>query len=304
MTRIAIITHRYDRFVARSYLLGGILREVEQAGVDVKIIKGDRAFVRADLAILHLSSTIIAPEYVALAARYPCTLNLAVTDVRKSRISGAALRRDEPWDGPVIVKTEFNSGGGAERFHNSLAAKRGQPAPYPDLAEKRSYEIFERTADVPDAIWQDPTLAVEKFLPERDPRGYALRTWTFMGSRETCSRCIAREPIVKGSGVIARDLIPVPEELRLIRRRLGFDYGKFDYVEHDGRPILLDANPTPRIPAHMSDVLARSAKELAPGLLELLAQSASTPGGLLRRIAGRLWRYPVRPAASDRSRAG
>jgi hypothetical protein len=252
MTRIAIITHRYDRFVARSYLLGGILREVEQAGVDVKIIKGDRAFVRADLAILHLSSTIIAPEYVALAARYPCTLNLAVTDVRKSRISGAALRRDERWDGPVIVKTEFNSGGGAERFHNSLAAKRGQPAPYPDLAEKRSYEIFERTADVPDAIWQDPTLAVEKFLPERDPRGYALRTWTFMGSRETCSRCIAREPI----------------------------------------------------PAHMSDVLARSAKELAPGLLELLAQSASTPGGLLRRIAGRLLRYPVRPAASGRSRAG
>jgi hypothetical protein len=29
------------------------------------------------------------------------------------------------------------------------------------------------------------------------------------------------------------------------REALGFDYGKFDYVEHDGEPILLDANKTP-----------------------------------------------------------
>ena len=29
------------------------------------------------------------------------------------------------------------------------------------------------------------------------------------------------------------------------RRDLGFDYGKFDYVIHEGRAILLDANSTP-----------------------------------------------------------
>jgi len=29
------------------------------------------------------------------------------------------------------------------------------------------------------------------------------------------------------------------------RRKLGFDYGKFDYVVHEGRAHLLDANRTP-----------------------------------------------------------
>jgi hypothetical protein len=28
------------------------------------------------------------------------------------------------------------------------------------------------------------------------------------------------------------------------RKRLNFDYGKFDYVVHDGQPVLLDANKT------------------------------------------------------------
>ncbi|HKP26624.1 MAG TPA: hypothetical protein VJV39_22335 [Dongiaceae bacterium] len=285
MTRIAIITHKFDRFLRRSYLLSGILNEVEQAGIEVEVTHGHRQFVRADLAILHVSSTIISAEYVALAKRYPRTLNLAVNDVRKSRISGAALRRDENWDGPVIVKTELNSHGGAERFHNCLAAKRGKRLPYPALAEKSGYEIFERAADVPDAIWQDRALAVERFLPERDPRGYALRTWVFMGSRETCSRCIALKPIVKGAGIIARELIAVPDELRMIRRQLGFDYGKFDYVEHDGLPVLLDANPTPRIPPSFADVLSRSAKQLAPGLLELLQEADGS--GWFSRVARR-----------------
>jgi hypothetical protein len=289
MTRVAIITHKFDQFLRRSYLLGSILKEVEQAGIEVVVTHRRRPFVRADIAILHVSSTIISPEYVALAKRYPRTLNLAVNDVRKSRISGAALRRDEPWDGPVIVKTEFNARGGAELFHNRLATKRGKPLPYPGLTKARVYEIFERAADVPDAIWRDPTLAVEKFMPERDPRGYALRTWVFMGSRETCSRCIAPKPVVKGEHVISRELIAVPDDLRAVRRRLGFDYGKFDYVEHDGKSVLLDANPTPQIPPNLSDVLSRSAKELAPGLLELLVQSANSTGryGLFGRLARR-----------------
>ena len=29
-----------------------------------------------------------------------------------------------------------------------------------------------------------------------------------------------------------------------LREQMGFDYGKFDYVIHEGKPILLDANKT------------------------------------------------------------
>jgi len=145
--------------------------------------------------------------------------------------------------------------------------------------------LFDRAGDVPDHVWRDPQLVVEKFMPERDPRGFALRTWCFMGKRETCSRCISADPVVKGSSIIARELVDVPDELRGMRTRLGFDYGKFDFVLHDGRTVLFDANFTPTVPENLTEELTLSAKELALGLLEMIDGTTT-------------------PAASGRSRAG
>ena len=51
---------------------------------------------------------------------------------------------------------------------------------------------------------------------------------------------------------------PHPEIVRL-RKAMKFDYGKFDYVIHEGQVLLLDANKTvgapnlPAIPARMTD---------------------------------------------------
>jgi hypothetical protein len=271
MPRIAVISHKYDKFAKRSYLLAGILREVERAGVTFEVTRGHRQFVAADLAILHVDATVVDREYTALARRYPRTLNLSIRNIGKSRVSDAALSRGEAWAGPVIVKTELNARGAPELYHNGVAALRGKPAPHPEVTALRDYVLYDSARDVPDAIWRDPRLVVEKFMPERDPRGFALRTWIFMGNRETCSRCISTEPVVKGAAVIARELVSVPEELRRVRERLGFDYGKFDFVIHDGRPVLFDANVTPTIPENLSEELSRSAKELARGLLEILS---------------------------------
>jgi hypothetical protein len=285
MTRVAIITHKFDKFLRRSYLLGGILREVEQAGIEVEVTHGHRNFVKADLAILHVDATVVDPEYTALAKRYPRTINLGIRDIRKSVISGAGLSRGDSWDGPVIVKSELNARGAPEYYHNEVAALRGKPAPHPQVTALRDYAVFDRAGDVPDRIWRDPQLVVEKFMPERDARGFALRTWCFMGRRETCSRCISADPVVKGSSIIARELVDVPDELRGMRTRLGFDYGKFDFVLHDGQTVLFDANFTPTVPENLTEELTLSAKELALGLLEMIDGTTMT-------------------AASGRSRAG
>ena len=285
MTRVAIITHKFDKFPRRSYLLGSILKEVEQAGIEVEVTHGHRNFVKADLAILHVDATVVDPEYTALARRYPRTINLGIRDIRKSLISGAALSRGESWDGPVIVKTELNARGAPEFYHNEVAALRGKPAPHPQVTALRDYVLFDRAGDVPEQIWRDPQLVVEKFMPERDPRGFALRTWCFMGKRETCSRCISADPVVKGSSIIARELVDVPDELRGMRTRLGFDYGKFDFALHDGQTVLFDANFTPTVPENLTEELTLSAKELAQGLLEMIDGTTMT-------------------AASGRSRAG
>ncbi|HEY1384799.1 MAG TPA: hypothetical protein VGF43_14355 [Dongiaceae bacterium] len=270
MPRIAVISHKFDKFERRSYLLANILKEVEPAGITAEITHGPRRFVEADLAILHVDSTVIEPEYIALARRYPRTINLPIRNIGKSRTSGASLTRGENWSGPVIIKTELNGRGAPEFYHNQVAALRGKPAPHPAVTGLRDYVVLDRASDVPDPAWRDPSVAVEKFLPERDPRGFALRTWVFMGGRETCSRCVSAEPIVKGADVFSRELVPVPDELREVRGRLGFDYGKFDFVVHDGKPVLFDANMTPTVPENLSDDLRQSAKELARGLLELL----------------------------------
>jgi len=270
MTRIAIITHKFDKFPRRSYLLGSILKEVEQAGIEVEVTHGHRGFAKADLAILHVDATAVDPEYTALAKRYPRTINLRIRNIRKSLISDAALSRGESWDGPVIVKTELNARGAPEFYHNQVAAMRGKAAPHPQVTALRDYLLFDHARDVPQAVWSDPELLVEKFIPERDTRGFALRTWCFMGPRETCSRCVSAEPIVKGADVIVRELAPVPDELRERRARLGFEYGKFDFVLHEGRPVLFDANFTPTVPENLSEELSLSAKELARGLLEMI----------------------------------
>jgi len=285
MTRVAIITHKFDKFPRRSYLLSGILKEVERAGIEVEVTHGHRNFVKADLAILYVDATVVDAEYTALARRYPRTINLGIRDIRKRLVSGAALARDAPWDGPVIVKTELNARGAPEFYHNEVAALRGKPAPHPQVTVLRDYVLFDRVGDVPDHVWRDPQLLVEKFMPERDPRGFALRTWCFMGRRETCSRCIGADPVVKGSSIIARELVDVPDELRGMRTRLGFDYGKFDFVLHDGQTVLFDANFTPTVPENLTEELSLSAKELALGLLEMIDGTTMT-------------------AASGRSRAG
>lgn len=276
MTRIAIITHKFDKFSRRSYLLGSILKEVERTGIEVEITHGHRKLVSADLAILHVDATVVDPEYTALAKRYPRTINLDIRNIRKSLISGAALSRGAVWDGAVIVKTDLNARGAPEFYHNKVAALRGKPAPHPQVTALRDYVLFESARDVPDEVWSDSQLVVEKFMPEPDPRGFALRTWCFMGKRETCSRCVSTEPVVKGASIIARELVDVPDELRHVRARLGFDYGKFDFVLHDGRPILFDANFTPTVPENLTDELAISAKEFARGLLEMLQDPRET----------------------------
>ena len=82
-------------------------------------------------------------------------------------------------------------------------------------------------------------------MAERQGDLYALRTWIFFGDREYNSVGYATCPVVKAGDIIKRHDTEVPDDLRAMRRELGFDYGKFDYVMVDGRSVLFDANRTP-----------------------------------------------------------
>jgi hypothetical protein len=111
----------------------------------------------------------------------------------------------------------------------------------------RSYPILQSIEDVPTWVWSSPELLVERFLPERTREGlYAVRGWVFCGDRGYAYRVASEEPIVKPRAAARISYLKSPPEALMRQRKaLMFDYGKFDYVEHEGEPILLDANKTP-----------------------------------------------------------
>jgi hypothetical protein len=182
-------------------------------------------------------------------------------------------------DGPVIVKTVKNHGGKPERAlagrnvlgraRDALARRGWLPLAYADWLDPYAYPIFPNPASVPAGVYQNPALFVERFLPERKGELYGLRSWSFLGDRSVAERYWAREPIVKRRGAVAWEDVEPPYDLQPVREEMGFDYGKFDYVVHDGRSVLLDVNRSPAF-GHSPERLARQGALLAPGLESLL----------------------------------
>ena len=267
MATIAVLSGEHDHFHKRSFLLQRLFPYWIEAGHFVVVHTGPKEPPPADIAILHVDLTVVPQEYMKWLSRYPKVVNGATGDLRRRRYSRLLVTRDAAWDGPVIVKTDANCGGLPElQWERERARLAGRP-PLPTRHIPGPYPIFDSKARVPAAVWDDPGLVIERFLPERDGDDYALRVYIFLGDHERCSRVIGPDPIVKAGGSQKRTLIPVPDELREARRRLGFDYGKLDFVVHDGAPILLDANRTPTFPAGaLSEAVAAGNRELAKGI--------------------------------------
>jgi len=278
LKRIAVLTHRNDTFEGGRYFLSLLSECWKAAGLDVIVLRGTEQYVPADALILHVDLTVTPEEYVAFAQRYPTVINGRVLDISKRRISNYILGPESAYGGPVIVKTDLNCGGKHERN-----MERG--APLHKLADKilrkftwqrtgnlstAEYRIYSDLRSVSQSIWNNPRLVVEKFLPEREGGDYCSRHWLFFGDKEYSYRVFSPEPIVKAGNAVRSECgLPVPEALRAMRAKLGFDYGKFDYTLVDGEPILFDANRTPTV---ASKAIARGkslAEELKDGLYSL-----------------------------------
>jgi len=116
---------------------------------------------------------------------------------------------------------------------------------------------------------------VEKFIPERDGDLYANRAAFCMFESNTCLRQTANTPIVKASGVLRFEAIDTPPEFKQIRKDLGLDYGKIDYVVHDGEIHILDVNKTLG-GVKDEEINWKYANMLADGLLPFLDADASS----------------------------
>ena len=243
----------------------------EAQGHRVVVVAGSQDWPDADVAILHVDLTVIPEEYRRGLNRFPVVVNGAALDISKRVVSRNLLNRDDAWTGAVVVKSNLNDGGVTEQqlAYSKSAHRPLLPGEVAYVPRPATYEIFPSIRDVPDSVWESNSSVVERFLPEHDASGYSVRAWIFFGKSERCTRWRCDEPIVKATGMRDPELVPVPEELRAERRRLGFDYGKFDFVVHDDRVVLFDANRTPGAPPPRNNTVAANA-HLAAGLDEFL----------------------------------
>ncbi len=267
MATIVILEHRLQREVKLPYMVYAMAERWRELGHRVIVHHGLEDAPAADLAVNNVDLTRTPEAYAALFSRYPRVINGRVLDVSKSRFSQSLLSRDDPWPGPVIVKTEANFGGKPEALLRSIARERGlacDDVPAGPVAE--GYPTYASLAQVPAQAWTTPGLVVEKFIPERDERQHYVRVWLFCGARERSSRWSANVPIVKSENMLEREDAQVPDELRAWRERLGFDFGKFDYVKAADGFALLDVNRTPTAPPTLPPQAKASIRFLAEGI--------------------------------------
>lgn len=257
MATIVLIEHALQQQTKTDYMAHLLARFWREQGHKVYRQCGTENPPLADLAVLHVDVTTVPRAYVDLAGRYPRTINLGVTDIGKRAFRGDdILTRDSDWTGPVIVKTNANFGGRVDQY---LRYFQLEQALAPDIAEAPvldEYPVYSSAQDVPAQYWATPDYVVERFTPERDDRGHYMRVWVFMGDRERSMRYRSNAQVIKSANFIDAEPVAVPDELRAWRKRLGFDFGKFDYVMHEGRCVLLDVNRTPGAPpVHMPGVV-------------------------------------------------
>ncbi len=252
MATIVVLRHRFDAFrlveprvLARfrgRYMLAGVLEVLRRRGHRILHSNRPERAPPGDLLFLHVDCSVVPDAYLAAAARYPAAINAAVHDITKRRISSLMVTPGDGWDGPVFVKTNLNFHARPERVQNRNALMRLRRPPHAGLPRHRGYRRYESPAEVPDAVWRDPAHVVERFVTEEIDGLYASRTYVFCGPAERCTLSLGRTPYVKAHTIVRSVPAEVPAELREIRARLRFDYGKFDFIMLDGRPVLLDAN--------------------------------------------------------------
>lgn len=295
--KIAILSHKVDAFKSRNYVLSALVSSWRESGHDVFVLQGPGHYREADILILHVNLTVVPESYLEFSKQYPLVVNGLVHDISKSRVSSHLISSRTEYDGEVIVKTDRNYGGAPERrvqrrrFFPRLLREAKRLIPGVSLGERSTinYQVFSSAGEVPPAVWNDPLLVVEKYLPEREGDHYCIRQWVFFGSEEFNQRVHSLNQIVKANNVVHREYdISVPDDLREMRRALGFDYGKFDYAIVDGETILFDANSTPtsKLTNSLSPLLVSAIDNLAQGLYTFIPSDSAVRPEVLSSEGG------------------
>ncbi len=281
--RIAVLLHERQRdAISWPYRLWAIARVWERRGIRVEPVWGAARRIDADLLIPHIDVSYIHDEYWQAIQDFPGpVVNRRVRDVRKRSFSNLLVHPGDGYDGPVIVKTDLNNGGRSEqKIHRGQAPKSlsellmDRLERYPAFERRRltsartlrRYHVFEHARDVRPEVYANPALVVERFVPERRGGEFLLRHYEFFGDYAQGRTLACTDPFVKARPTRLEWESVLPDEIVESRRRFGLDYGKMDFVVHEGRAHLLDISRTIGMGREIDETLVQRSVGFADGL--------------------------------------
>ena len=106
------------------------------------------------------------------------------------------------------------------------------------------YPIFEDIKSVPYGVWGNDNLIVERFIGNPEGRLFYTHYCAFFGDKEIAGRLASPNPNVKFGNAVSDEETPIPDEVRQWRKDIKIDYGRFDYLEAEGKYFLIDVNKT------------------------------------------------------------
>ena len=189
--------------------------------------------------------------------------NSAVVDVRsrtvQRRLRDAGLPNvlaeatGDP-DELMIVKSNYNYGGRSERLlPPKLRARLGLAAIPSSIRSKWDYRVMRRK-EVPEEAWVDQSLAVERYVFNRERRLHRFRICL---DRWAVSSCVSSDPVTDftRAGRFQEELVDLREGCNgLVRQAaraaelFGIDFGAMDAIVDDaGVCHIVDINPTPSL---------------------------------------------------------
>ncbi|MEM9373546.1 MAG: hypothetical protein AAGA55_07865 [Planctomycetota bacterium] len=211
-----------------------------KAGHRVRYHVGPDCVPASDVLIVHVDRTRVPESYHPLIQQHPCVINGRILDSSRRRFSELLLSQDSSYDGPVIVKTNANFGAIPEYGDSKATRGWSSVKSLPPTA----YPIFPSRRDVPEEIWGNPHLVVERFVGDRRDELFRLNYYVFFGTREYGGQLSSRSPIVKFGNAIDDTEYEPPAKVKSVRKKLGVDFGRIDYVLDEGVPRVIDVNKT------------------------------------------------------------
>lgn len=284
LDRIAILNNSGHIPGERTHLTSLLANHWRASGIEVIELSGTGTFVEADLLFLNLGRAVVPEDYTRFAAQYPVTFNAGAADLRKHRYADGQLLAGSAYRGPVIVRMDSGYTPPAAPSASPLSFLRklnGRRAAHlRDAAVTSSYRIYASINDVPAENF-GPGFIVQKFLPEQDTGRFVLRQHYFLGEEHFLGIQTSGAAIIHTGTPSSLEEWTPPEKLLDLRRHLGLDYGRIDFVLVDGKPFVLSVNRAPVLPegkepGSVSPAYIRLGEALAEALTDTYAAMEKT----------------------------